>query len=336
MIIFYFFYRPLNAWIKNFFLLTAYFLSLLTLCPALAITTAPLPYPQRPVRLIVGLGAGGGQDTIARLLAAELSETLKVSFVVDNRPSAGGVIACDMVANAAPDGYTLLAIATTHIVTPILHPKTSFNPLKDFSPIILSVYSPYVLSVSGSSPIKSVKALISLAKTRSLTYASGGNGGSNHLTAELFNHMANIHMLHVPYKSGALANSALMSGEVDLTFTGMGGLSSYLQSGKLRALAVTSTKRSVASPHIPTLSESGVAGFEVIGWYGLAAPANTAHSIVEKLNSSANQALPKLKDRYEAIGTEVAGGSAESFSQYLRKEFEKWSRVVKLSGIKEF
>ncbi len=291
-------------------------------------------YPTRPVRLVVGLGAGGGSDTVARILTTKLSDMLGQSFVVDNRPSAGGVIAIEIVAKSAPDGYTLLAMSPTHVVTPSLRPNVGYDALRDFAPIVLTVFTPYVLSVRTSVQAANVKELIALAKAQRLTYASSGIGGSNHLTGELFKHMAGVDMMHVPYKSGSQANSALIAGEVHVSFTAIGGLVPHIKSGRVRALGVTSSKRSTATPDIPTIAESGLPGFEVIGWYGLGAAAKTPRPIVDKLNTAINKALPELKERYANIGTEIAGGSVAEYTAYLKIEHEKWARVVKISGAK--
>ena len=291
-------------------------------------------YPNRPVRLVVGLGPGGGSDTVARILTTKLTEMLGQSFVVDNRPSAGGVIACEIVAKAAPDGYTLLQMSPTHVVTPSLRPTVGYDALRDFAPILLTVYTPYVLSVRNALPAANIKELIALAKMQRLTYASSGIGGSNHLTAELFKHMSGVDMIHVPYKSGGQANSALIAGEVHVSFTAIGGLVAHIKSGRVRALGVTSIKRSAATPDIPTIAESGVPGFEVVGWYGLGATAKTPRAIIDKLNAATNKALPELKERYANIGTEIAGGSAAAFTTYIRTEFDKWAHVVKISGAK--
>ncbi len=300
----------------------------------LALQVQAQDYPSRSVRVLVGLGAGGGSDTVARIMTTKLTDLLGQSFVVDNRPSAGGAISSEIVAKAAPDGYTLLAMSPTHVITPSLRANAGYDPIRDFAPIILTVYTPYVLSVRKSVPAANIKELIAMAKTQRLTYASSGIGGSNHLTAELFKHMAGVDMIHVPYKSGAQANSALIAGEVHVSFTAIGGLVSHIKSGRVRALGVTSLKRSAATPEIPTIAESGVPGYEVIGWYGLGATAKTPRAIIDKLNAAANRALPELKERYANIGTEIAGGSAAEFAAYIKVEHEKWARVVKISGAK--
>jgi tripartite-type tricarboxylate transporter receptor subunit TctC len=301
------------------------------------IATPPLQaqdYPNRPVRVLVGLGPGGGSDTVTRLLTTKLTDMLGQSFVVDNRPSSGGMISSEMVARATPDGYTLLAMSPTHVITPSLRSHASYDPIRDFAPIILTVFTPYVLSVRNAVPAANVKELIALAKTQRLTYASSGIGGSNHLSAELFKHMAGVDMIHVPYKSGSQANSALIAGEVHVSFTAIGGLVGHIKSGRVRALAVTSAKRSAATPEIPTIAESGVPGFEVIGWYGIASTAKTPRPVIDKLNTVINKALPELKERYANIGTEIAGGSVASFEAYIKTEHDKWARVVKISGAK--
>ena len=233
-------------------------------------TVCAQDYPNRPVRLLVGLGAGGGSDTVARIMTTKLSEMLGQSFVVDNRPSAGGAISSQIVAKAAPDGYTLLAMSPTHVVTPNLRSDAGYDPIRDFAPIVLTVFTPYVLSVRNSVAAANVKELIVLAKKERLTYASSGIGGSNHLTGELFKHMAGVNLVHVPYKSGAQANSALIAGEVHVSFTAIGGLVPHIKAGRVRALGVTSAKRSAATPDIPTIAESGCARLRShrLVWFG--------------------------------------------------------------------
>ena len=196
------------------------------------------------------------------------------------------------------------------------------------------MFTPYVLSVRNSVAASNVRELIALAKTQRLTYASSGIGGSNHLTGEFFKHMAGVNMVHVPYKSGSQANSALIAGEVHVSFTAIGGLVSHIKSGRVRALGVTSIKRSAATPEIPTIAESGVPGFEVIGWYGLGTTAKTPQAVIDKLSAAINKALPELRERYVSIGTEIAGGTPAEFAAYIKVEHEKWAKVIKLSGAK--
>jgi tripartite-type tricarboxylate transporter receptor subunit TctC len=303
---------------------------------SLASEAADKSYPERPVRVLVGLAPGGGTDTVTRVMTQKLAEALGQSFVVDNRPSAGGNVAGELAARAAPDGYTLITVTPTHVVNASLFHDLRYDAIRDFAPIVLMVYTNYVLSVANSVPVTSVKELIALAKSRTprLTYASTGIGSANHLSAELFKSMAGIDMVHVPYKGGAPALGALLSGEVQVMFSSSGGLFPHAKAGRVKALAVTGAKRSVSAPDIPTIAEAGVPGYEVTGWYGLAATAGTPKAVIERLNGVVNHALPELRERYANLGTEVAGGSAEEFGAYLKSEREKWARVVKISGAK--
>jgi tripartite-type tricarboxylate transporter receptor subunit TctC len=291
------------------------------------------PYPQRPVRVFVGLAPGGGTDTVARALTQKLAEVFNQTFVVDNRPGAGGNVAGELAARSAPDGHTLIMVTPTHVINPSLYRDVRYDAIKDFTPVCLLVHSQYYLSVANAVPATSVKELITLARTRRLTYASTGIGSANHLAAALFLHMAGIEMTHVPYKGGAPAVAALVAGEVHVSFTSSVAIT-QAKAGRLKTLASTGRKRSPAAPEIPTISEAGVPGYEVSGWYGLSAPAKTPRAVVTRLNTTINRVLPELQERYTALGTELAGGTPEEFGAYLRSELEKWARVVKLSGAK--
>lgn len=297
---------------------------------------AQISYPERPVRVLVGLAPGGGTDTVTRVMTQKLTDVLGQPFVVDNRPSSGGNVAGELAARAAPDGHTLITVTPTHVVNPSLFRDLRYDALRDFAPIALMVYTNYVLSVGASVPVTSVKELIALAKSRTprLIYASTGIGSANHLSAELFKSMAGIDMVHVPYKGGAPALSALLSGEVQVMFSSSGGLFPHVKTGRVRALAVTGAKRSTSAPEIPTIAEAGVPGYEVTGWYGLAATAGTPNAVIERLNVTVNRVLPELRERYANLGAEVGGGTAAEFGAYLKSEREKWARVVKLSGAK--
>jgi tripartite-type tricarboxylate transporter receptor subunit TctC len=294
---------------------------------------ADAPYPDRPVRVFVGLAPGGGTDSVARVLAQKLAEVFRQTFVVDNRPGAGGNVAGEMAARSAPDGYTLIVVTPTHVVNPSLYRDVRYDALKDFTPICLLVHSQYYLSVANAVPAATVKELIALAKTRNprLTYASSGIGSANHLSGALFTHMAGIEMTHVPYKGGAPALAALIAGEVQVSFTSSVAIT-QAKAGRLKTLAVTGAKRSPIAPDVPTIAESGVAGYEVTGWYGISAPAKTARPIVQRLNTTINRVLPELQDRYTALGLDLAGGTPEEFGAHLKSELEKWARVVKLTG----
>ena len=293
-------------------------------------------YPERPVRVIVGLAPGGGTDTIGRIMTQKLTEVFGQSFVVDNRPSSGGNIAGELLARAQPDGYTLLVITPTHVVNPSLFTDIRYNVLRDFAAVVNMVYSQYALSVRTSVPATTVAEFIALAKSsqQKIAYASSGIGTANHLSAELFKSMAGIDMMHVPYKGSAPAFSALLAGEVQVLFSSLGGLIPHVKAGRLRTLGVTGPRRTPSAPDIPTIAEAGVPGYEVSGWYGLATTAKTPAATIERLNAAVNRALPELRERYAGIGADIAGGSAAEFSAYLKSELEKWARVVKLSGAK--
>jgi tripartite-type tricarboxylate transporter receptor subunit TctC len=285
--------------------------------------------------VLVGLAPGGGTDSVARIMTQKLADTFGQSFVVDNRPSAGGNVAGEMAARAAPDGYTLLTITPTHVINPSLYRNVLYDAIKDFAGVCQIVYAQYYLSVANNTGVSSVKELIALAKTRTprLTYASSGLGSANHLSGELFKTMAGVEMTHVPYKGGAPALSALLSGEVNISFTSSVVLP-HSKAGRIKTIAVTGVKRTPLAPDIPTIHEAGLTGFEVVGWYGMAAPAKTPRAIVDKLNTTINRVLPELKDRYAALGMDLAGGSAAEFDNVLRVERDKWAKVVKLSGAK--
>lgn len=316
----------IHVWIAPLLVLAAS-----PLCAAGAATPV---YPDRPVRLLLGLAAGGGSDTAARILTQKLTEVLGQSFVVDNRPSSGGNIAGEIVARAAPDGYTLLAMSPTQVINQALQRDLRYHAINDFAPIVNVAYAQFFLTVRNGVPANSVKELIALAKKERLTFASSGIGGPNHLAAELFQNMAGITLTHVPYKGGSQAVGALLAGEVHISFTAGGGLVAHIKAGRVRTLAVTGIKRSPITPDIPTIAESGVPGYDVTGWYGLGAPAKTPPAIIDKLNATVNRILPDLQPRYAAIGTDIAGGSVAAFTAYIRAEADKWSRVVKLSGVK--
>jgi tripartite-type tricarboxylate transporter receptor subunit TctC len=302
---------------------------------SLAVQAAESAYPERPVRVLVGLAPGGGTDSVARVLTQKLAEVFSQSFVVDNRPSAGGNVAGELAARATPDGYTLITVTPTHVVNPSLYRDLRYDAIKDFAPVGLIVNAQYYLSVSNAVPVKSVKELITYARTRTprISYASSGIGSANHLSGELFRSMAGIEMVHVPYKGGAPALAALISGEVQVSFTS-GVAISHAKAGRLKTLAVTGGKRTPIAPDIPTIAESGVPGYEVTGWYGLAAPAKTPPAVIARLNTTINRVLPELRERYATLGMDLGGGTAEAFGALLKSERDKWARVVKLSGAK--
>lgn len=302
---------------------------------ASSVTSFAQSYPERPVRVLVGLAPGGGTDSVARIITQKLADTFGQSFVIDNRPSAGGNVAGEMVARAAPDGHTLLTLTPTHVINPALYRDLRYDAIKDFAGVCQLVYAQYYLSVANNVSASSVKELVALAKTRTprLTYASSGLGSANHLSGELFKTMAGIEMTHVPYKGGAPALAALVSGEVNVSFTSSVALP-HSKAGRIKTIAVTGAKRTPLAPEVPTIQEAGVPGYEVVGWYGLAAPAKTPRAIIEKLSTTINRLLPEVKDRYAALGMELAGGTPAEFDNVLRVERDKWAKVVKVSGAK--
>ena len=293
-------------------------------------------YPAKLVRIVVPFAAGGGTDSLARLLARQLQESVGQTFAVDNRAGAGGTIGTELVARAAPDGYTLLAVNAGHVINPHLYKALPYDTLKSFSPVALWGTASYVLVVHPSVPAKSVKDLIALGKARpDLTFASSGTASTTHLAAELFNHMAGTKMTHVPYKGGGPANTALISGEVSCYFGSIGGSLPHIRSGRLRTLAVTGSKRSSALPAVPTIAEAGVPGYDITGWFGMVAPAGTPQDVINALNREANKALQQaeFKSRLlESEGAEPAPMSPADFAQFLVAELHKYAEIVHTSG----
>jgi len=302
---------------------------------ALAGAALAQQYPDRSVRVLVGLAPGGGTDSVARVITQKLSDVFGQSFIVDNRPSAGGNVAGELAARASPDGYTLLVATPTHVTNPSLYSNVRYDVIRDFTGVALIVNAQYYLSVSNAVPVTSIKELVAYAKTQPqrLSYASSGIGSANHLSGELFKTMAGIDMVHVPYKGGAPALSALISGEVQVSFTS-GVVIPHSKAGRLKTLAVTGAKRTPLAPEIPTIAEAGVPGYEVTGWYGLVAPAKTPAAVITRLNAAINRALPELRERYANLGMDLGGGTAAEFDAHLKSERDKWARVVKISGAK--
>ncbi len=304
---------------------------------ALANPAAAQDYPTRPVRLVIPFPPGGSNDVVGRLIAMHLAERLGKQVVVDNRGGAGGVIGTEVVAKSPADGYTLLVISMAHAVNPWLY-KLTYDPIKDFAPIALLAKGANVLVVHPSLPVKTVKDLIDLAKAKpgQLNFASSGNGTSIHLAGELFKTMAGVSMVHVPYKGSAPAIADLLGGQVSCMFDNMPSSLPHIKAGKLRAIAVTSARRSPAMPELPTIAEAGLPGYEAASWFGLLAPAGTPREIVTKLNHTIVESLktPEMKERLSSQGAEPVGDSPEEFAAYIRSEIAKWAKVVKASGAK--
>jgi tripartite-type tricarboxylate transporter receptor subunit TctC len=295
-------------------------------------------YPNRPVRFVVPFAAGGSTDIVARTLGAKLNEVLGQSFIVDNRPGGGTVIGTETVARSPADGYTLLVVPAPFTINPSLLPKLPYDPLNDFTPVTLINTTPLVVVVNPSVPARNIKELITLAKAKPgmLNYGSSGTGGSNHLAGELFQAMAGVKMVHVPYKGNAPALTDLVGGHVDLVFNGLTSAFPLIKSGKLRPLAMTSMRRSEVLPEMPTLDESGLKGFEAVAWNGLAGPAKIPQEAVDRLSSAVRKVLtnPEMRERLRSEGSDPVGSTPAEFAQFLRNEITKWGKVIKLSGAK--
>jgi tripartite-type tricarboxylate transporter receptor subunit TctC len=297
-------------------------------------------FPIKPVRVLVPLTPGGGADIIARVVSQRLTETLGQQFVVDNRPGAGGSVAYELLARSNPDGHTL-ALATGSMVTAQLSQKMPYDTLRDFSGVSTLSAQPYVFTVSSSLPVRNLQEFLALAKARprAINYASSGIGGLIHLTGELFKASAGIEMTHVPYKGMATAYPDVIGGTVQLAIGAQLSASPHIKSGKLRAIATTKAKRMASMPELPTIAESGVpgtAGFEVVQWYGIITPVRTPAQTVQVLNREINKALqqPEVKSRMEADGSEPTGSTPPAFDAFMRGEFAKWGKVIKIAGIK--
>ena len=295
-------------------------------------------YPSKPVRLIVPYPPGGGTDTMARTLGLKLSEMLGQQVIVDNRPGGGANIGAELAAKSPPDGYTLLMCTIAHATAGSLYRKLGYDVLRDFTPVSLLATTPHILVIHPSVPVKSVKGLLALAKARpnELVYSSSGSGTPAHLAGELFKHMAGVSMVHVPYKGGGPSVVALLSGEVALAFATTPSVINHVKAGRLRAVAVTTARRSVATPELPTISELGLAGYDVGSWYGLLAPAGTQKDIVARINAESHKALrlPDVKQRMDASGFEALTSTPEEYGAVLRGEVDKWAKVVKAAGIR--
>jgi tripartite-type tricarboxylate transporter receptor subunit TctC len=306
---------------------------------ACAASAAAQTYPAKPVRLIIPFSAGGGTDIFARLIGRKLQENMGQSFVPDNRAGASGIIGCELVARAAPDGYTLLMGTTgTHTTNPAVYAKLPYDPLRDFEPVSLVAESPFVLLVHPSLPAKTVKELIAFARTRpgELTYGSSGIGSSSHLGFELFNMMAGIKGVHVPYKGLPPAMSDTASGQLVMTWNSITASAEFIKSGRVRALGIGSKKRSALMPQIPTISEAGLPGYELGSWYGLFAPAGTPQSIVRRLHSEIVKAIndPALKQQFSALSAEAVGSTPEQFREVLKRDIVKWAKVARAANVK--
>ena len=303
-----------------------------------ALTTQAQGYPSKPLRIIVPFAPGGSTDIVARILADKLTTSLGQSVVVDNRAGAAGNIGAEAVAKAAPDGYTLL-MATTGVmaINNALYKNMTYDAARDLEPVSFTTSITNVLTVPLEIPAKSVAELIALAKAQpgKLSFASSGAGSSTHLSGELFKSMAGIDVLHIPYKGSGQALIDLMAGRVSMIFDNMPSVLTYIRGGKLRGLAVTGTKRSAAMPELPTIAEAGVPGYESLSWSGIAVPAGTPKEIVLRLNREIGSvlAMADVRQKLTELGADPVGGSPEVFAEHVRKERDKWSRLVRERNI---
>jgi tripartite-type tricarboxylate transporter receptor subunit TctC len=313
------------------------------LAVALALIAASAPaiaqgYPTGPVRVIVPFPPGGGVDSMGRLVSQKLAEAFGRQFVVDNRGGANGMIGSEAVAKSPKDGHTLMVNGANFVTTPILFTQVSYDPIKDFDPVSLMALGPNVLVVHPSLPVKSVKELIALARAKPghVQFAGSGSGSTPHLAGELFNTMARVDMVHIPYRGSGPAMIGLLSGEASIMFLPAINAGPHVKSGRLRALAVTSRERLPAMPELPTISESGLKGYESAQWYGVLAPAGTPADILNLLNTHIAKIMqaPDMKQRLTAEGLVTVGSTRDQFAAHIQAEAAKWAKVIKASGAK--
>jgi tripartite-type tricarboxylate transporter receptor subunit TctC len=295
-------------------------------------------FPGKPIKLIVPLAAAGTGDTLARTVGEAMAKELGQPVVIENKPGAGGLLGTEMVAAAAPDGYTLLAVSPSHVINPALHAKKTYDPLKDFETITVMANTHQVIVAHPSTPASNLKELIDYAKKNpgKLTYGSAGLGSATHLNMELFKSMAGVDILHVPYKGSTQARQDVLSGQVHLAMDGLLPVQPLIKDGRLKALALASSRRSQSNPEIPTIAEAGVPGYATDTWYGLLVPARTPKDIIAKLHQAAVNALrsPEVRERLTRLGAEPVGNTPEEFGKLLVQEQKTWAKVVKDSGAK--
>lgn len=302
----------------------------------LALAAQAQAWPTRAVKIIVPFAPGGFTDVVARILQTQLSAALGQPVVIENKPGAGSTIGTAEVAKARPDGYTIAMVSTTHVITPSIYKQMPYDALKDFTPVMKLAEGPYVLVVHPSLPARTVKELVELAKAEpgKIDYASSGNGSSQHLVGALFGQMAGVKLNHVPYKGSGQAMQDLVGGQVKVSFVGGPNAVPYLANGKLRALGVTTSKRSADLPDIPTIDEAGVAGYDATLWLGLLAPPGTPAEVVAKLREGVTKALstPEARKLVNSAGVDVALSTPEEFAALMKSELERWGKVVRETG----
>jgi tripartite-type tricarboxylate transporter receptor subunit TctC len=304
---------------------------------ALALPALCQTYPAKPVRIIVPYTPGGGIDIVARMLAQKLTEQLGATFIVENRPGAAGVVGAEVVARAAPDGHTLLASSTEFAINPAVR-KLPYDAFKDFTPISQLATVQFILGSHPSVPVRNVKELIALAKARpgQLTFGSSGTGGGPHLAGELFQSMAGIKWIHVPFKGAQPAATAALSGEIDFVFAATIGLLGQVKSGRMRAIAVTGSKRFAELPNVPTAAESGLPGYSATGWYGFYGPGGMSAELVKRLYAEATRALgaTDVKEKLARAGNDYVMSPPDEFAAFIRAESAKWAKVVREANIR--
>lgn len=310
-------------------------------CACLALSSSSAlaaNYPDRAVSWIVPWAPGGASDTVGRLIGEQLSKVLKQPVIIENRPGAGGNIGTEAVARAAPDGYTLIQLTDATTISPGLYPSLKYDPVKAFAPVTLIATGPHVLVVNAASPIKTLADLVERAKKNpgTVNYATAGVGSAQHLAIEMFKRVAHVEMTHVPYKGGGQAIVDVVSGQVPVGVFGLAPVLPQIQAGKLRALAVTSTKRVAGLPDVPTVAESGFPGFSSVQWFGLAAPAGTPADVVARLNRDVVGVLrtPSVEQRLQKLGATVVADTPEQFARFIEQDTARWSGIIKDSGIR--
>jgi tripartite-type tricarboxylate transporter receptor subunit TctC len=308
------------------------------LAPGLARAQGPEAWPARPIRLILPFPPGGGTDILGRLIAERLTAGLGQPVVTENRGGAGGNVGAEAAARSAPDGYTIVLVAPTIAISPSLYSKLSYDPVKDFAPVSLVATVPNVMVTNPSVPADTLREFIALAKSRpgEMNFGSGGSGTSNHLAGELFNIVAGVKLVHVPYKGVNLAMNDVLSGRVQLVFIGVPAAAPHIKAGKLRALALVAPRRSSVLPEVPTAAEAGLPNFEVTTWYGILAPAGTQKAVVTRLNAELAKIMhaPEMKEKLDAMATDPVTSTPEEFEGLIKREIAKWGAVVRQAGLK--
>jgi len=308
------------------------------LLAAATLPAAAQQYPDRPIRLVVPYAPGGGTDLTSRLIALRLTESFKQQVIVDNRAGGASNIGAEITARSAPDGYTMMMAGISFSINVSIFSKLGYDPIKDFDPVSLVATVPLIVVVHPSVPATNIKELIALARAKpgTLNYASGGAGTANHIAGELFKYMTGTDIVHVPYKGGGPALADVVGGQVQLLFNTMTSTVGFMNSGKLRALAVTGKRRSPGVPNLPTVAEAGVPGYDVGAWFGIVVPRGTQRAIVNKLNSEIVRItrLPEAREQFAAQGAEAIGSTPEEFAQHLRVEIDKWAKVAKAAKMR--